>query len=172
MARPFLSVKTFFAYRLSKIHASTNTADWLYVPTDSNPADFVSRGLMPDDEKWNMFHKGPDFLWQNESEWPKPMLLKGPHPEEILASVAVTDVVSIPPHWAVRIMANVSSWPKGVKKIAMFEKAVRAMVNWRQKGIKIDIKKLTVNLEELQWAEDLLVRAIQGSQYRKHDECP
>ena len=63
--------ETFVSNRKNKINANTEDGMWGYVDTDQNPADVVSRGLMPDDPKWGLFTKGPDFLYQEESTWEK-----------------------------------------------------------------------------------------------------
>ena len=62
--------KTFIKNRLTKIHELTKQEDWMWVPSDLNPADDCSRGLDPSDEKWERFVKGPKFLRHDQSGWP------------------------------------------------------------------------------------------------------
>ncbi|XP_049878082.1 uncharacterized protein LOC126375229 [Pectinophora gossypiella] len=64
-------LKSFVANRISEILENTEQSSWRYVPTASNPADLISRGvdacnLVPMDLWWY----GPDFLQQNEVAWP------------------------------------------------------------------------------------------------------
>ena len=65
-------MKTFENFRLKKIRVLSNMSEWMYVPTDQNPADISSKGLEADDKKkWTYFHNGPSFLLLPENEWPK-----------------------------------------------------------------------------------------------------
>ncbi|XP_070578831.1 uncharacterized protein [Ptychodera flava] len=62
---------TFVANRINIIREGSDSKQWKYVDTKSNPADDASRGLTVDkflqNKRWL---RGPDFLWKRESEWP------------------------------------------------------------------------------------------------------
>ena len=62
---------TFVANRLAVIHDGSEPSQWNYVPTNINPADDVSRGLIVKEllnsERW---FRGPEFLWEDKSSWP------------------------------------------------------------------------------------------------------
>ena len=63
---------TFESNRLTVIHNWSKPSEWKYVNRDDNPADDGSKGLKLDamlkNDRWL---KGPKFLWENESHWPK-----------------------------------------------------------------------------------------------------
>ena len=63
---------TFESNRLTVIHNGSKPSEWKYVNRDDNPADDGSKGLKRDamlkNDRWL---KGPKFLWENESHWPK-----------------------------------------------------------------------------------------------------
>ncbi|CAG4984218.1 unnamed protein product [Colias eurytheme] len=65
-------LKTYVANRIGEIQELTSPQSWRYVPTKSNPADLISRGLngsqLPLNDLWWC---GPDFLLRDESQWPK-----------------------------------------------------------------------------------------------------
>ena len=62
----------FTTNRLSFIHAGSEIDDWNFCYSGDNPSDAPSRGIHAGEtEKWQKFHRGPDFLWKPESEWPK-----------------------------------------------------------------------------------------------------
>lgn len=64
--------KTFVANRLSYIHDATTPKDWRYVPSRLNPADLASRGFYPyDTDKLSIWLKGPNFILEDRSTWPK-----------------------------------------------------------------------------------------------------
>jgi hypothetical protein len=55
--------QTFVANRLAVIHDMSKPSMWKYVDTKSNPADYASRGLKPNEEiKINEWLNGPKFL--------------------------------------------------------------------------------------------------------------
>ncbi|CAG2211230.1 unnamed protein product [Mytilus edulis] len=63
---------TFVANRLALIHEATDNAQWNYVNTKQNPADFASRGMTISKFQQNpQWIRGPDYLWLPECEWPQ-----------------------------------------------------------------------------------------------------
>ena len=63
---------TFESNRLTVIHNGSKPSEWKYVNRDVNPADDGSKGLKIDSMlKNDRWLKGPKFLWENESHWPK-----------------------------------------------------------------------------------------------------
>ena len=64
--------KPFVANRIGEIQSVTSPNQWRYVPTELNPADYVTRGLrvseLIDKESW---WKGPKYLQNMEEIWPK-----------------------------------------------------------------------------------------------------
>lgn len=65
-------LKVFAANRVNEIHELSNSTDWNYVPTDTNPADIASRGFSAYYEKNPTFWlEGPSWLNKAEQHWPK-----------------------------------------------------------------------------------------------------
>ncbi|CAH2097522.1 unnamed protein product [Euphydryas editha] len=64
-------LKLFVANRVAEILDLSQPSCWRYVPTHSNPADLISRGV---DAKGlgslSLWWSGPDYLNKNDSEWP------------------------------------------------------------------------------------------------------
>ena len=55
--------KPFVAYRVGEIHQETSPAQWRYVPTAYNPADYGKRGLTVTELRDNdLWWNGPTFL--------------------------------------------------------------------------------------------------------------
>jgi hypothetical protein len=64
--------KTFVANRIATIHNDSVPSQWRYVNSESNPADYASRGLRPTDQyEIDQWINGPDFLRNPEKDWPK-----------------------------------------------------------------------------------------------------
>ncbi|XP_062714600.1 uncharacterized protein LOC134291174 [Aedes albopictus] len=62
---------TYVANRVAKIHTLTNSEQWRHVPGKENPADLISRGIMPKDIIQNEFWwRGPQWLEGDSGQWP------------------------------------------------------------------------------------------------------
>ena len=63
---------TFVSNRLTVIHDGSSVDQWRHVDSKRNASDVATRGLsakaLLSDEKWK---QGPEFLWLEESSWPK-----------------------------------------------------------------------------------------------------
>lgn len=64
-------LQTFVANRVSHIQEFTKDVKWQHVRGEENPADLISRGLMPSEIVNNSFwFNGPEFLKNKEEYWP------------------------------------------------------------------------------------------------------
>lgn len=73
---------TFVAHRVSKIQQNTQIESWRHVPGEINPADLISRGMLPTDIASSTFwFFGPDFLKQREQHWPPLRIPRDPNEE-------------------------------------------------------------------------------------------
>ncbi|XP_049886991.1 uncharacterized protein LOC126381569 [Pectinophora gossypiella] len=64
-------LKTFAANRITEILELTQASSWRYVPTASNPADLISRGVDASRlVRLDLWWSGPTFLTKDESQWP------------------------------------------------------------------------------------------------------
>ena len=63
---------TFVANRLQVILEGSTVEQWNYIPSSTNPADYVSRGISPtNSEKTEIWFKGQSYLQKPEAQWPK-----------------------------------------------------------------------------------------------------
>ena len=63
--------KQFVRHRVNEIFKSSIKSDWSYCPSEENPADIGSRGLMAMELNGNkLWWKGPAWLIEVESSWP------------------------------------------------------------------------------------------------------
>lgn len=64
-------LKTFVANRVSKIQTFSHSYQWRYIPTDMNPADYISRGVDPEEtQQLDSWFFGPKFLLSDDQYWP------------------------------------------------------------------------------------------------------
>jgi hypothetical protein len=63
--------KTFGGKRVAKIQQETAAASWRHVPTESNPADLISRGINPTTLSTStLWWRGLQWLLQEPFFWP------------------------------------------------------------------------------------------------------
>lgn len=68
---PSNKYKTFVGARLSEIQENTSSTDWRFIPTELNPADLVSRSILPTDLiNLKIWWNGPEFLSNPKISWP------------------------------------------------------------------------------------------------------
>ncbi|XP_055630624.1 uncharacterized protein LOC129771224 [Toxorhynchites rutilus septentrionalis] len=91
--------QTFIGNRTAEIQRLTSGKSWKHIKGTDNPADVVSRGMLPSEfMKSTMWLHGPDWLREEEERWPKNTQLIPPS-EEILErkrTVMVAQVVLKP----------------------------------------------------------------------------
>ncbi|XP_045541631.1 uncharacterized protein LOC123723122 [Papilio machaon] len=64
-------LKSFVANKVVEICENTNLSSWRYVPTASNPVDYISRGVSPEKlRKLQDWWTGPSFLAMEDTQWP------------------------------------------------------------------------------------------------------
>ncbi|GFT45742.1 integrase catalytic domain-containing protein [Trichonephila clavipes] len=79
MHRESRELKTFVANRVSKIHQLNSCDQWHHIASEQNPADVLSRGLLPEE-----LHD--DFLW-----WHDPELLQSTYSTTVIAEPTQRD---------------------------------------------------------------------------------
>ncbi|XP_026736747.1 uncharacterized protein LOC113500239 [Trichoplusia ni] len=62
--------KPYVAHRLAAIEESTKVNEWRWVPTKLNVADDATRDVPLTFDKDHRWYKGPDFLYEEEDQWP------------------------------------------------------------------------------------------------------
>ncbi|XP_050293812.1 uncharacterized protein LOC126734295 [Anthonomus grandis grandis] len=76
------SLQVFVANRVVAIQELSDLRDWKHVPTKDNPADYVSRGVNPNELlSLDVYWFGPPWLKLNEDAWPKIFISRENLPE-------------------------------------------------------------------------------------------
>lgn len=101
-------MKTFVSHRIAEIQELTNPPDWHHISTQQNPADIISRGLMPNElADSTLWWSGPQFLTENEENWPISKFA----PETELPEMKIV-LVTMQPQEPLPIFSNCSSFSK------------------------------------------------------------
>ncbi|CAB4031133.1 Hypothetical predicted protein [Paramuricea clavata] len=58
--------KPFVSVRVAEIQEKQPTAVWNYITSEANPADALTRGIMP--EELQLWHHGPQFIQKPEND--------------------------------------------------------------------------------------------------------
>lgn len=87
---------TFVANRIMKISNLLSPTKWRYVATNENPADILSRGVMPAAlGEQSLWWKGPDWLMMDPTQWPRrPDINRERELPELRASVMKVSVAT------------------------------------------------------------------------------
>lgn len=86
--------KTFVSHRIAEIQNLSHPNEWKYISTKQNPADVISRGLMPNElANSNLWWHGPNFLENPEEQWQNPDYV----PEEDLPEMKTNILIATKP---------------------------------------------------------------------------
>ena len=160
--------KAFVQNRKSRFLAIAPLEEVRYCPTELNPADDCSRGLLPDDPKWDRFHNGPDFLRRGVEAWPKNIVVGEPEGADIFEIHAIEEMGSaneIPfEPLALKYTNDLEHWSAKIRRLAMVVKVCKGLLLWRASGRLRVGGGIQLSLQELRNAETDIVGALQ----RKH----
>ncbi|XP_043091452.1 uncharacterized protein LOC122341848 [Puntigrus tetrazona] len=108
---------TFVANRVQKIRQSTEPEQWLYVPTDENPADIASRGRTINELLSSNWFSGPSFLWEREITT-SDVVLDLPVGDPEVKKIQTLQTKTTESKDLVDHLSKFSSWSKATKAIA------------------------------------------------------
>lgn len=148
--------KTFVCNRTTEIMQYTTPAQWRHCPGAQNPADHLSRGVLPAMlSTLNLWWNGPDWLKEPEVNWPRKCLS-----EEDL-SLITTEERSIKTQYlctiAVHSTIDISRFSSYVRLIRVTAWVLRFLHNCRsQHRISSDLTS-----DEFKEAKDYWIRIVQ-----------
>lgn len=171
-------MKTFVGNRVSSIQTNTDVRRWRHVGTKDNPADLLSRGLMPAEIVGNSFWlHGPKWLTRPESDWPASLLERGmpagaPEEMQVFAMMeqrASLYIYSPAEKGKVPLLEYISSLERLVSILAhilhyMNRLQAKPALKRREKRGELNLLTLTVN--EKGAAMHYLIRSAQEESYK------
>lgn len=161
---PHCRFHVFVGQRVAEILESSTSAQWRYVPTASNPADDISRGL--DAAELHLQHRwftGPAFLLQSENLWPVTPYFERPEHDPEVRSDRWVDQASMAPLPIDDLVNNTSSLHRLLRIVALI---LRFITNSRSPITRRATGPLTAS--EIRRAREALIRRAQSLVY--HDE--
>lgn len=169
--------KQYVMTRVKEIRESTTQASWRHCPGVQNPADLPSRGLnasdLVDEKRW---WKGPEFLFNPESEWPQGADIKETESsmEEVVKNpTTVTHTLTTPylaaetdrlfSHANIGAIMNCNHYNSKTKLLRVTALVLRFVR--RMKGQENAIGSTQLNAENLKEAENLWIGSIQSAAF-------
>jgi hypothetical protein len=157
--------QTFVANRVAVITNRTAISQWRYVDTKRNPADDASRGQRADELIANSrWFNGPDFLTENEHEWPiNPVLVANSDvlefrkdPKIYASCVPIQTRADITD----RIFNRRSKWHELKRDIASLLR-VRCWLRAKAKRVVTPDMKIPISVDEINDAEIQIIQLVQ-----------
>ncbi|XP_073728111.1 uncharacterized protein [Misgurnus anguillicaudatus] len=146
---------TFVANRVQRIRQSTTPKQWLYVPSNDNPADNASRGRTISELLSSNWLSGPPFLWKKEivaTDVELELAVGDPEVRKVQSfQVITTKSKDLIDH-----LSKFSSWPKAVKAIARLLRLSRK-----------DKTNSPATVSEQEDAKHLILKGVQKQVYQK-----
>ena len=160
---------TFVANRVATIRDNSDPDQWHYVNTHANPADDVTRGMGANELKANSrWLTGPEFIQQDESNWPKDVSTAGTIDEndpevkrkkdtQVFATEAnQSDAVD-------KLFNQYSSWYKLQRAVAWMLR-LKQYLRSKSQGNTCNVKG-PLNTGDIAAAEEAIVKYVQQQTY-------
>ncbi|XP_055623613.1 uncharacterized protein LOC129767030 [Toxorhynchites rutilus septentrionalis] len=152
--------KQFVACRIGELLTISDVTNWRWVPSKQNPADLATKwGNGPDLSANSVWFKGPSFLRLAETEWPKENLSSKQTDEELRPCYA-HKANPIPER-----LVEMERFSKLTRAIRAVAYVYRFIGNLKQNIVGKERLAGPLTSEELQKAENLLIREAQWQRY-------
>ncbi|XP_068141514.1 uncharacterized protein [Drosophila tropicalis] len=146
----------FVMHRVGEILEFTNVSQWNWVPTNLNPADLATK--THNANKHETWLHGPDYLLQDQHEWPKCDDLGPPNNAEVRHNILFIDNAPM----ELKLNAEYSSdWRRLYRALARFILYIEKLKAKQTKASP----PTEVSYEMIQQARTLLLRHAQSSEF-------
>ncbi|XP_063392468.1 uncharacterized protein LOC134677967 [Cydia fagiglandana] len=155
-------LKQFVKNRVAEVQELTANHEWRHVPTATNPADMLSRGVnMSELQDLSMWWNGPDFLKEDESNWPTSNFVKNniEMPEMVTATAISLDTN--------HGLIDYKRFSKLLKLKRALAYAMRFIHNCRNNNIN---KSGPLTTDELKDSFTLLLKWSQKQSFQEYDQ--
>lgn len=168
-------LKQFVSSRIAVIQENTSIRSWSHIDTKQNPADLITRGMMPKELLASkLWLRGPEWLQKNRSEWPTPKLTITPETlKEIdneIKPAAIFHLMSCAPLENNRgsLARRYSGWRKILRVTAI---VLRFIHNARQKYKAKRRIGRSLSVKDTCEAVNYWAKLVQENAYKAEIEC-
>lgn len=151
--------RVFVANRVTKVQRDAESARWLHVRGECNPADCLSRGLSARALMTHvMWFQGPDWLHNDSSKWPctpASDIAASPHPAE--EKLVFFTVCNQPPE----------EWPLAalLERVSTHKKLIRSTAHVLRFLRVSTVRTGELQASEIEQAENLWIKYIQNKHF-------
>jgi len=160
----------FVANRIAEIQGLTDNDDWRHVPSQENPADSLSRGVMPHLlSELRIWWTGPSWLKSDRSEWPSESFQVSDI--ELPEGKATTLVAEVKTESQHNIFNRFSKFSRLIRVVAFcyrfIKKCKMKNINTLQSDYESKIDKIQpLSIKELEQSELALIRVVQREVFK------
>ncbi|XP_055623324.1 uncharacterized protein LOC129766751 [Toxorhynchites rutilus septentrionalis] len=148
--------RPYVAFRVNEILSLSTEHEWRWVPTRQNPADEATKwGKGPAFDNDCRWYRGPDFLYDNEEEWPKDPSDTHETAEELRPAYVFAHFILKP----IIVYERFSKWERLLRCVAYLHRYIGNCQRMRSKEPR---QTGSLTREELQKAERSLWRSVQA----------
>ncbi|XP_055526885.1 uncharacterized protein LOC129719515 [Wyeomyia smithii] len=154
-------LQVFVRNRIIEIRSVTKEYEWMYVRSEFNPADIVSRGQMPSElVKNKLWWYGPDFLSSVQFEQEVVEEITDEELPELRSVAAV--VLPATEEDELKVFSKYSSFRKIQRVIALVLRFVR---NCKKKDPATRVTESIPTVQELRCAMEVIVKVVQRQEF-------
>ena len=160
-------LSTFVGNRVSMIQQLTHNYKWKHIKGIDNPADYVSRGLEPEEiHHTHGWWKGAKFFVLPQSEWPQSIISINQVEAEVLQEVKKSSVSLCVRTRIHPLIKTIETRFSGLKKLL---NTVVYILRFMKKSKERKLKTFgAITIDELNEAEMIVIRVLQQTFY--HEE--
>ena len=157
--------KQFVRHRVNEILKLSRKEDWLYWPTEQNPADIGSRGVTASQLKQNqLWWHGPQWLTGRQQDWPKMLeTLRTPESSEEEKTSQVTMMVESKQSTGIDAVVNVDDFSTLQRLVTVTAWVMRFIDNVRARKEQRAKRTGKLQVNELRTAEMEWFRSTQDN---------
>ncbi|XP_065094989.1 uncharacterized protein LOC135716095 [Ochlerotatus camptorhynchus] len=149
----------FIRNRIAEIRELTIDADWLHVGTKANPADLVSRGVLPLElTKGDLWWNGPEFLRSSVVDE-----TVNEETEDLSEETISVTVVTVPDEGLYEVIQNSSNFRRLQR---VFGYVTRFIRNCRAKRNESEFRRGRLNIADFRDSLYTMVKIVQNAVYR------
>lgn len=157
-------LQTFVGNRVALIQELTQKYIWRHIRGDENPADVISRGLMPHElQTCHIWWNGPSFFSHPKELWPETLLTVSSDDPEMKAEMKTSLIVNTPNELFLYIQTRFSNFRTLINVFAF----INRFANHARKTKVTQRASEVLTVEEVETAKLNIIRIVQREMFSK-----
>lgn len=159
-------LQTFVGNRVAVIQEQTQNYTWRHIRGEENPADVISRGLMPGElQPCHVWWNGPSFFQHSKDKWPETLMTVSSDDPEMRAEMKKSLIVSTPNDLFTYFQTRFSNLRTLINVFAFVKRfTTNARKPAQRKGFS---SSALLTVDEVSYARLDIIRIIQREMFAK-----